>query len=195
MVYKIGKGDALVIVDLQRDFCLGGALAVEGADSIVPTLNNYSSIFSRSGGKVYATRDWHPSNHTSFKGHGGTWPPHCVQDSPGAEFHPQLILPEGTVVISKGTETEKEAYSGFDGTSLAEGMKRSGIGRVFVGGLATDYCVKSTVLDALGNGFETILLADAIRGVNVGEGDSKRAVAAMIGRGARRAVLGELRWE
>ena len=181
MKVKISSKDALIIVDVQRDFCSGGALPVPDGDKVVPVLNEYIQRFREAGAYIYATRDWHPPNHKSFKEYGGLWPPHCVQGTRGASFHPDLRLPEDVVVVSKATEPEKEAYSGFEGTSLKEDLRRRGVNRVFVGGLATDYCVKSTVIDALKYGFETYLLMDAIQGVDVKPGDiiiSKVDVAA-----------------
>ncbi len=193
MKYRIDKyKDALIIVDVQRDFCSGGALPVPDGEKIIPTLNKYIEKFSKAGALIVATRDWHPPNHMSFKDYGGIWPSHCVQGTLGAEFHPDLRLPREVKVVSKATSADKEAYSGFDGTNLERELKDAGIKRVFVGGLATDYCVKSTVLDALRLGFETILLMDAIKGVDVNPGDSERAIEEMIKGGAKRASLNDL---
>ena len=193
MKYRIDKDkDALIIVDVQRDFCSGGALPVPDGEKIIPTLNKYIEKFSKARALIVATRDWHPPNHMSFKDYGGIWPTHCVQGTLGAEFHPDLRLPREVKVVSKATSADKEAYSGFDGTSLERELKDAGIKRVFVGGLATDYCVKSTVLDALRLGFETILLVDAIKGVDVNPGDSERAIGEMIKRGAKKASLNDL---
>ena len=193
MKYRINKDkDALIIVDVQRDFCSGGALPVPGGEKIIPTLNKYIEKFSKAGALIVATRDWHPPNHMSFKDYGGIWPTHCVQGTLGAEFHPDLRLPREFKIVSKATSADKEAYSGFDGTNLERELKDAGIKRVFVGGLATDYCVKSTVLDALRLGFETILLIDAIKGVDVNPGDSERAIEEMIKRGAKKASLNDL---
>jgi nicotinamidase/pyrazinamidase len=191
---EIRKGeDALIIVDVQIDFCPGGALPVPEGDAVVPVLNRYIERFSEAGALIVATRDWHPPNHTSFKAYGGIWPVHCVQGTRGAEFHPDLKLPEGTKVVSKATDPLKEAYSGFDGTGLGEELKALGVKRVFVGGLATDYCVKSTVLDALKLGFKTVLLGDAIRGVDVKPGDSERAIREMLESGAEKITLSDLK--
>ena len=193
MKYRINKDkDALIIVDVQRDFCSGGALPVPDGEKIIPTLNKYIEKFSKAGALIVATRDWHPPNHMSFKDYGGVWPTHCVQGTLGAEFHPDLRLPREVKIVSKATSADKEAYSGFDGTNLERELKDAGIKRVFVGGLATDYCVKSTVLDALRLGFETILLIDAIKGVDVNLGDSERAIEEMIKRGAKKASLNDL---
>ena len=190
--WKIGKDDALVIVDTQKDFCPGGALPVPEGDTVIPALNEYIKIFREAGTAIYATRDWHPSNHISFKEQGGTWPAHCIQNTKGAEFHPDLRLPKGTVMISKATDPDKEAYSGFDGTNLEKELRLKGVKRVFIGGLATDYCVKSTVLNAVKLGFETVLLEDALRGVDVNPGDSGKAIVEMVAAGAKKTTLNDL---
>ncbi|KYH41228.1 MAG: hypothetical protein AYL31_004880 [Candidatus Bathyarchaeota archaeon B26-1] len=192
MKVKIGKGDALIVVDVQRDFCPGGALPVPRGDEVIPVLNEYLERFRRAGAAIYATRDWHPPNHKSFREYGGEWPPHCIQGTEGAEFHPNLKLPSDALIISKATEPDKEAYSGFEGTNLKESLESRGVKRVFVGGLATDYCVKSTVLDALKYGFEVFLLVDAVRGVDLQPGDSERAIEEMVRRGAKRITLSDL---
>lgn len=189
MQFKIDTNDVLIIVDVQRDFCPGGALPVPDGDKVIPVLNEYIKRFKRAETQIYATRDWHPPNHISFKAYGGIWPAHCIQDSEGAAFHPDLTLPEDVKIISKATDPSKEAYSGFDPPQLKEELEWKGIKRVFVGGLATDYCVKSTVLDALELGFETILLVDAIRGVNLNPADSKKAIEIMIRKGTKMAIL------
>jgi nicotinamidase-related amidase len=182
MNYVIDRNSALIVVDIQKDFCSGGNLQVPDGDEIVPVLNRYIRKFEDAGAQIYATRDWHPSNHISFKSQSGPWPPHCIQNTEGAEFHKDLLLPKSTIIVSKANPL-KEVYSGFDETNLEEDLKRKSIRRVFVGGLATDYCVKNTVLDALKLGFETVLLKDAIRGVNVRTNDSERAVEEMKAKG------------
>jgi nicotinamidase/pyrazinamidase len=192
MRLKLTKYDALVIVDVQRDFCPGGALAVPDGDAVVQPLNSYIEVFKSANLPIVATRDWHPPNHISFRERGGLWPPHCVQGTEGAEFHPQLKLPEETLIISKATQPDLEAYSGFEGTELESLLKSKGVKRLFVGGLATDYCVKMTVLDALKLGFTTFLLEDAIRGVNVNPSDSERAIDEMLSNGAIAITLSEL---
>lgn len=183
---------ALIIVDVQKDFCPGGALAVPQGDQVVPVLNQYIQRFREAGSPIYATRDWHPPNHCSFQAQGGPWPPHCVQGSDGAQFHMGLGLPPDVVVISKGTDPQREAYSGFQGTDLEERLRKQGVRRLWVGGLATDYCVKSTVLDGLQKGFEVVLLEDAVRGVDVQPGDSQRAIEEMVRAGAQRGTLSDL---
>jgi len=186
---KVGRKDALIIVDVQKDFCPGGALPVPEGDKIIPNLNKYVEIFRKNGGKIYVTRDWHPENHISFKEYGGLWPKHCVQGTEGAEFHPNLKLPEDAVIISKGTDPLREAYSGFEGTDLKKKLKQEGIVRVFVGGLATEYCVKNTVLDAIKFGFETVLLMDAIKGIDLKPSDSRKAIDEMVKKGVKTVKL------
>lgn len=192
---KIGKRAALIVVDVQNDFCPGGALPVPEGDKVVPALNEYIRTFLALGMPIYFTRDWHPPDHISFKAQGGVWPEHCLQETKGAAFHPNLRVPEEGVIISKGTDLLEEAYSGFQGTGLAERLKRQGIRRLFIGGLATDYCVKSTVLDALGAGFETIYLEDASKGVEVAPGDTATAKTEMEETGAFSTTLKELETE
>lgn len=191
MKFRIDEKDALIIVDVQKDFCPGGFLPVTKGDKVVSVINDYIKIFKKAQAQIFATRDWHPPNHISFKTYGGIWPPHCIQENEGAEFHPHLKLPETVKIISKATDPSKEAYSGFDGTELKEELKKS-VKRVFVGGLATDYCVKNTVLDALKLGFEAILLLDATLGVNVKPDDSEKAIKEMIKKGAKKATLSDM---
>ncbi|MEO0257837.1 MAG: bifunctional nicotinamidase/pyrazinamidase [candidate division WOR-3 bacterium] len=193
MKLRFRNKDALIIVDVQKDFCPGGALAVPHGDEVVPVINNYIEIFKNHGGLIIATRDWHPENHSSFSEHGGIWPPHCIQNTEGAEFHDELKLPNDVIVISKADHPDKEAYSGFDGTNLEKVLRGHGIQRVFVAGLATDYCVKATVLDALRFNFFTFLLLDATRGVNINPDDSERAVIDMLDKGAVGITLQDLR--
>ena len=170
--FYLKTGDALVVIDVQNDFCSGGSLEVPGGDEIVPVMGRYIDLFLAKGLPVFATRDWHPENHSSFKEQGGPWPVHCVAGSKGARFHPELHLPDSTVVISTATKAEKEAYSGFEETELNDRLKVAGIRRLLIGGLATDYCVLFTVKDALKNGYEVILLQDAVRAVDVQPGDA-----------------------
>ncbi len=187
----VTEGSALVVVDVQVDFMPGGALPVPRGDEVVPALNSYIELFSGLGRPVVATRDWHPPDHVSFRPRG-PWPPHCVRGTGGAEFHPDLRLPEGTVVVSKATEPDREAYSGFEGTEMADVLRALGVRRLFVGGVATDYCVRATVLDGLGLGFEVFVLTDAIRGVDVNPGDSERALGEMLRAGAVLVERGEV---
>ena len=188
---KLSKNEALIIVDVQRDFCPGGALPVLEGDQVVPVLNEYIKLFKKANARIFATRDWHPPNHISFKMYGGPWPPHCIQQSEGAKFHPSLKLPDDTSIISKAMDPAKESYSGFDGTTLAEELKKEGVARVFVGGLATDYCVKQTVLDAIALGFETVLLLDATRGINAKPRDVEQAIDEMAAKGVEKVILAD----
>lgn len=180
-----GSSDALIVVDVQRDFLPGGALAVTDGNAVVPVLNHYITLFHARGRPIVATRDWHPPNHVSFVAQGGPWPPHCVQGTPGARFADDLVLPTETRVQSKASDVATDNYSGFDGTGLAEALRDLDCRRLFIGGLATDYCVLHTVLDALTAGFEVHLLSDAIRAVEVAPGDADRAMTRMREAGAR----------
>jgi nicotinamidase/pyrazinamidase len=179
-----GDRDALIIVDVQRDFLPGGSLAVSGGDRVVPVLNRYSALFHEKGLPIFATRDWHPPNHCSFTARGGPWPPHCVQGASGADFAPGLALPAETVVISTAADPDREEYSGFASVDLRESLERMGVRRLFIGGIATDYCVLHTVRDALGLGYEVFLLEDAIRAVDAKPGDGERAEREMVELGA-----------
>jgi nicotinamidase/pyrazinamidase len=184
-----GPGDALLIVDVQRDFLPGGGLGVPEGDRVVPVLNRYIDRFARAVRPVYATRDWHPQGHCSFAAQGGPWPPHCIAGTPGADFAPGLALPADAVVVSKADTVGEDAYSGFEGTDLAARLKADGVRRLFVGGLATDYCVLNTVKDALAEGFAVELLTDAIRAVDLKPGDGERAEVRMREAGAEPAAL------
>jgi len=184
---------ALIVVDMQRDFLPGGALAVSCGDEIIPVLNEYIRLFDAGKELVVFTRDWHPECHSSFVTHGGTWPVHCVRGARGAEIDDRLEFPSTCLLVSKAILQEKEAYSAFDGTRLAEYLVDLGVDQVFVGGVATDYCVKSTVLGGVANGFEVFLLKDAIRGVDLKQGDSARAVEEMRKGGARLVTIDEVK--
>jgi nicotinamidase/pyrazinamidase len=175
---------ALLVVDMQNDFCPGGSLAVPKGDSIIPNLNKVISAFEKANLPIFFTRDWHPVNHCSFKTQGGIWPPHCVQGTAGAEIHRALLRPGGSVLISKGDHPDKEAYSGFQGTDLAQSLKRLGVTDVFVGGLTTEYCVRTTIEDALRAGFRTHVILDCVKGLEMQKGDSARAVDEMKRAGA-----------
>ena len=183
------RQDALLIVDVQRDFCPGGALPVPEGDRVVPVVNRLLRLTTW---LTVATRDWHPTNHCSFLAQGGIWPSHCVAESSGAAFHPGLTQAALRHIVSKGTDPNAEAYSGFQGTGLACLLRQEGVHRVFVCGLATDYCVKATVLDARKEGFEAVVIRDAIRGVEVQSGDAASALAAMQAAGAELASSDEL---
>ena len=187
----MAASDALLIIDVQNDFCPGGALAVADGDRIVPALNRYIEKFSQERLRIFATRDWHPEKTKHFKAYGGLWPPHCIQGTRGAEFRADLALPKDTVVVSGGMAPDEEGYSGFDGRDekglgLADLLHAFAVKRIFVGGLATDYCVKETVLDGLKHGFKVVLLEDAVRGVNLKPDDSERAIEEMVRAGAQK---------
>jgi nicotinamidase/pyrazinamidase len=182
---------ALIIVDVQNDFCPGGALAAPGGDRIVPALNKYIAEARASGMPIYASRDWHPAVTTHFKAYGGPWPPHCVAGTPGAAFHPSLDLPADTIVISKGDVPDKPGYSAFDGRTaggrpLLDDLRDHGIESLYVAGLTAEYCVKQTVMDALAAGLRVDVLDDAVGGLNAAPGDADRALDEMAAAGAGR---------
>jgi nicotinamidase/pyrazinamidase len=183
--------NVLIVTDVQVDFLEGGALPVPEATQILPIINQYVEMFNRANQEIYFTRDWHPSNHISFKSEGGIWPIHCVQGTHGADFHPDLQLPNDFMVISKATDPKKESYSAFDGTDLERLLKESGVKRFFICGLATEYCVLNTVLDGLKLGFKPVVLVDAIKGINLKPNDSKNALSSMIAKGAEQAFSGD----
>ena len=191
------KRDALVIVDVQNDFCPDGALGVPGGHEVVAALNRYAERFAAAGAPVFATRDWHPTRTKHFKPYGGPWPPHCVQGTPGAEFHADLRLPAGATIVSKGMDPEEDAYSSFhaqdeEGRPFAYLLKARGIRRIFVGGLATDYCVRHTALDAVREGLEVMVLEDAVRAVDLQPGDGARALEEIRAAGADFLTLEKL---
>ena len=186
------KSDALIIVDVQKDFLPGGALAVPRGDEVVPVLNSYIALFQDQGLPIIATRDWHPPDHCSFAAQDGPWPSHCVVGTPGAQFAPSLALPCDIMVISKDTQKQQNTYSGFESADLAEYLQGLGSQRLFVGGLATDYCVLNTVRDALELDFAVCLLVDAIRAVNVKPDDGFRAEEEMQRLGALSVTLDQV---
>ena len=183
--------DALILVDIQNDFCPGGSLAVKDGDRVVPVANELQKEF----GLVVATKDWHPPGHASFE---TLWPPHCVQGTAGAEFAPALDTRRVAHVFLKGTDPAVDSYSGFfdnehkRSTGLGDYLRAQGVTDVFICGLATDYCVKFTALDALRLGFGTTVVEDGCRGVEVNAGDSARAVEEMRAAGARIVGSGDL---
>jgi len=188
----VTRSSALIVVDVQKDFCCeGGALRVPGCEGIVPRINEYLRMFVDAGLLVIASRDWHPPNHISFKPYGGPWPPHCIQGSWGAEFHPGLELPSDVYVVSKAYLRDKEAYSAFDGTELHYVLSTRGVRRLFVTGVATDYCVKATVLDGLRLGYEVVVLTDAVAAVS--EEGGVRALEEMLKAGAILADLSSVK--
>ena len=181
---------ALIVVDVQKDFCPGGALAAPGGDHIIAALNRHLAEAREHEMPVYASRDWHPAVTSHFKEYGGEWPPHCVQGSAGAQFHGDLKLPADAVIVSKGDDPARPGYSAFDGhttagKTLLHDLRDRHVTRLYVTGIATDYCVKATVLDALQAGFDVNVLRDAITGIDVNPGDTDRALDEMSRGGAR----------
>jgi nicotinamidase/pyrazinamidase len=176
--------DALLVVDIQNDFLPGGALGVPCGDEVVPVLLRYIKKFESKGNLIIVTRDWHPPNHCSFKPQGGIWPVHCVAGSAGAEHPASFPIPPSALNIQKGTDPDKEAYSAFHGTTLDAELKQAAVRRLFVGGLATDYCVLNTVRDALNHGYDVCILLDGIRAVNLCPEDGASAVEEMVQQGA-----------
>lgn len=187
------KDAALILVDIQNDFCPGGALAVPEGDLIVNAVNRLMPEFPL----VISTQDWHPANHISFKERGGPWPPHCVQNTPGAELHPALDQSQIRYYFRKAYTSDRDAYSEFEGTddegrTLDEALKLHGVKKVYVAGLATDYCVLATALDALKNGYKTYAITDAMRAVNVRPEDGAQAIKQMAESGAHLITSDEI---
>ncbi|HUS75925.1 MAG TPA: nicotinamidase [Methanothrix sp.] len=187
---------ALLVVDVQNDFCPGGALGIHGGHEIIPILNEYFKFFEKENLPIFVTRDWHPKVTKHFDEFGGVWPEHCVEGSPGAQFHPDLEFPKDTLVMSKGMDPEKDSYSAFDATDssgivLANLLKIFGVTEIYIGGLATDYCVKYSALDALKDGLKVFILTDAIAGVNLQPEDSIVALEEMVSRGAKKTISEE----
>ncbi len=180
----IQPADVLLLVDIQNDFLPGGALPVPEGDAMVPVVRSYIALFRKVPAPILATRDWHPRHHCSFRPRGGPWPVHCVAGTPGAEPPPTLDLPSSAVIVHKGTKPAVDAYSGFQDTGLTGQLRAMGVRRLFVGGLATDYCVLHTVSDARKLGYPVFLLLDAIRAVNVHAGDGAAAEQQMLRLGA-----------
>jgi len=188
---------ALLIVDLQNDFCPGGALAVPEGDKIVPNINKYIKIFSKKKLPVFASRDWHPIRTRHFKDFGGLWPVHCIHNSKGAAFHPKLKLPKEAILLYKGTGPQGDSYSVFQaedlrGISFPNLLNLLKVGELYTAGLATDYCVKSTVIDVLKHGLKIKLLIDAIKGVNLKANDSEKAIKEMVKKGAKKVTLKDM---
>jgi nicotinamidase/pyrazinamidase len=194
------KDTVLLIVDVQNDFCPGGALGVSGGDVIIPLINRYIDLLRGKGAVVIASRDWHPPLTRHFKEFGGIWPAHCVQESSGAMFHVGLRLPPDCMVFSKGVDPERDDYSALsarnpEGSQLSGYLRKEGLHHLYICGLATDYCVRQTALDGLRKGFTVTVLTDAIRGVDISPGDSERALAEMMSAGARLAEIVEIEQE
>jgi len=186
----VGPGPALLVVDIQNDFCPGGALGVPDGDAIIPRVNRMIALFERRGLPVLFTRDWHPRVTKHFKEFGGAWPAHCVQRTKGARFHRDLVMPKGAIILSKGMDPEQDSYSAFQaftdrGRDLESALHELDVGELFICGLATDYCVRATTLDSLRRGLGVRVLRDAIRGVDLKPGDSEMAIKEMRLNGAR----------
>ncbi len=171
---ELQTGDALIVVDVQNDFCPGGALPIQDGDAVVPVLNRWIATAVASGVPVYASRDWHPVGHISFSEHEGPWPPHCLQDSEGASFHPDLDFPDTAIKVTKGVRFDQDQNSAFDQTGLAVKLRQEGIKRLWIGGLAEDVCVLATALDARKEGFDVNLIHGATRPVTSEGGDNAR---------------------
>jgi nicotinamidase/pyrazinamidase len=191
------RNSALLIVDVQNDFCPNGALHVPDGDRVVAPINRAIERFRVEGLPVLASRDWHPPVTRHFQEHGGRWPAHCIQETTGAAFHPGLRLPFDVVILSKGTDPDRDSYSAFDGMTvdgklLEELLEEGGIEHLYIGGLATDYCVKATALEGLLLGKKVTILTDAIAGVDLEPGDSDRALAAIRQAGGEFIRLEEL---
>jgi len=187
---------ALLVVDVQNDFCPGGALGIREGHKIIPILNEYIKFFERENLPIFVTRDWHPDVTKHFEQFGGIWPKHCVGGNPGAQFHPELKFPKEAIVMSKGMDPEKDSYSAFhatdlNGTILANLLKFFGVTEIYIGGLATDYCVKHSAFDALKDGLKVFILTDAIAGVNLQTEDSSIALEEMVSRGAEKIISEE----
>jgi len=185
---------ALLIVDVQNDFCPGGALGIPEGDKIIPNINKYIKIFSQKKLPIFVTRDWHPVNTGHFKDFGGVWPVHCIQRTLGAAFHPKLKLPGDAVMLYKGMDPAKDSYSSFQaedsrGERFSRLLNRLKIKELWIAGLATDYCVKFSTRDAFKHGFKVKILIDAIKGVDLKPGDSERAIKEMLKRGAKSMIL------
>lgn len=186
------ENSALIVVDMQNDFLPGGSLEVPNSDTIIPIINEYIEFFEKHQSLIVFTRDWHPENHISFKENGGIWPRHCIQNTKGAEIHSEIYIPKESLIISKAFEPTIEAYSGFQNTNLHEELQRRNIKNLYICGVATDYCVLNTVIDALEKGYKVYLLVDAIKGVDIKPNDSEEAIKKMISKGAELLVFDEL---
>lgn len=189
--------NALLVVDVQNDFCPGGALGVPEGQRIVPVINKYIKIFSKKGLPIFVTRDWHPIRTKHFKSFGGIWPVHCIQNTKGAAFHPKLKLPKDVILLYKGMDPEKDAYSSFQaedarGVIFPKLLKIFGVKEIYIAGLATDYCVRFSTRDAIKQGFKVKILTDAIKGVNLKPNDSRNAIKEMVKKGAKKITLKRL---
>jgi nicotinamidase/pyrazinamidase len=188
---------ALLIVDIQNDFCPGGALGIPEGDKIIPNINKYLKVFAKKKLPILATRDWHPVRTRHFKDFGGIWPAHCIQNTRGAAFHPALKLPAQVIMLYKGMDPQQDSYSAFhaedaSGTSLLKILKMLGIREIYIAGLATDYCIKYSTLDALKNGFKVKVLSDAVKGVDLKPQDSEKSLKEIVKKGAKKIKLKDL---
>lgn len=195
---KVLPADALIVVDMQNDFMPGGALPVPNALTIIPSVNRYVELFEEKKATIVFTRDWHPEDHISFRSRGGPWPPHCIQNTQGAELHPALRIPRTAVVVSKAFREDEEAYSGFKGVELESKrdlhtiLRGREVRRVFVAGVATEYCVRATALDAVDLGYQVFLLIDSVKGIDRPPGSEKRAIDEMLERGVVAITLSDI---
>jgi nicotinamidase/pyrazinamidase len=187
------QGDALLIVDVQKDFLPGGRLAVAGGDRVIPAINQAIEHFGRADLPIYASRDWHPPRHCSFAEQGGPWPPHCVAGTPGAEFVENLNLPPDARIISKATDAGADAYSAFDQTTLASRLWAEGIQRLFICGVAAEYCVLCSATDAIQSGFAAVVLGDATAAIEIQAGDREKAIETMRQAGATIIACADIR--
>jgi len=185
MRVELRTHDALIITDVQRDFCRGGSLAVPESEEIIPILNAWINRAIPLRIPIFFTRDWHPINHISFRDRGGPWPPHCIQGTRGADFHPDLFVPSSGILINKAKEPDRESYSAFGDTLLSHYVKTLNIRRVWLGGLTLDYCVAATALDARSLGLDVLVLREATRAVNAVPGDAMRAIERMEAAGVQ----------
>jgi nicotinamidase/pyrazinamidase len=182
--------DALLVADIQNDFLPGGALAISGGDEILPILENYVRLFQTHSLPIFLTRDWHPPNHCSFTHQGGPWPVHCVAGSPGSLPPTSFATPPQAVIIYKAIDRDQEAYSAFQNTALDRHLRALSVQRLFIGGLATDYCVLNSVKDARMLGYNVCLLVDGIKAVNLCPDDGRRADEEMF-----RLGVTPIRWK
>ena len=185
-------GDALLLIDIQRDFLPGGALAVPGADRILPVVNKLVRFFEYRSLPIVASRDWHPRDHCSFRRQGGTWPVHCVGGTNGAGFPDELVLPENVEIVSKATGSSHDSFSAFGETGLATMLHEKDVTRVYVGGLATEYCVAATVTDAIQSEFGVVVVCDAVGALNQRPGDGERALSRLESLGAHLTMLDQI---
>ncbi|UCE04885.1 MAG: nicotinamidase [bacterium] len=186
---------ALLVVDIQNDFCPGGALGVREGDQIIATVNKYVDLFQKNQFPVFVSRDWHPEDSKHFKESGGPWPPHCVRNTKGAEFHPDFLVPDEAIILSKGTDPEMDGYSVFEAHDsinkpFIDLLKEMGIDELYIAGIATDYCVRMTSLDAFKNSYKVNVLTDAIKGVD--EQDSKHAIDEIVAKNGKLKIFSEV---